>query len=410
MYNQHVIVRITDIKINCLKNIFSSIIFLVCFCCLPQVYSIENSAVHTLRFADTLFTEGDYLQAGIEYQRCLSYLSNPGDVITVDVNEVKLKLARAYFLSKKNELAFTSYFEVYNSSAEKDSVTCEIALANFLLGHYELSRGQVEKVVSSSKYYGKAVILRARNYLREGKYKPAAVFIAKVVKDVELVDPVSASVLAGMYSKLSGLKLREPKNAVFAGVISAFIPGTGQVYCGRVLDGVYAFIINALAISAAYTSFNDGNNSAGVLITTLGIPFYAGNVVNAANYAEVSNRRYHSVVCTGIEEGIEKSVLEVLYHKKWGDSVVNTNVRYPSVGEGAVVFYQKIMSSQRSSVCVFYPSCSEYGKLCMIKHGVAIGSCEAAARMLRCHSSSYGYYYKDDNGKLADPVNPILID
>ncbi|MFZ0613619.1 MAG: membrane protein insertion efficiency factor YidD [Desulfobacterales bacterium] len=47
--------------------------------------------------------------------------------------------------------------------------------------------------------------------------------------------------------------------------------------------------------------------------------------------------------------------------------------------------YQLILSPVLGPACRFYPSCSEYARQAVDRHGVAKGSYLAIRRLLRCH-------------------------
>ena len=68
--------------------------------------------------------------------------------------------------------------------------------------------------------------------------------------------------------------------------------------------------------------------------------------------------------------------------------------RPPSPGSGRrvrtilaalIAVYQKTISPLLGSRCRFYPSCSQYAKDAVLKHGVLRGTRLAIARILRCH-------------------------
>jgi len=46
--------------------------------------------------------------------------------------------------------------------------------------------------------------------------------------------------------------------------------------------------------------------------------------------------------------------------------------------------YQRVLSPLLPSRCRFYPSCSEYARLALLKHGVLRGSWLALRRLLKC--------------------------
>ncbi|HUT86986.1 MAG TPA: membrane protein insertion efficiency factor YidD [Candidatus Heimdallarchaeota archaeon] len=47
--------------------------------------------------------------------------------------------------------------------------------------------------------------------------------------------------------------------------------------------------------------------------------------------------------------------------------------------------YQRVISPVLPSRCRFYPTCSQYGKDAIAKHGPFLGSYLAVRRLLRCH-------------------------
>ncbi|MBW4053952.1 MAG: membrane protein insertion efficiency factor YidD [Proteobacteria bacterium] len=48
-------------------------------------------------------------------------------------------------------------------------------------------------------------------------------------------------------------------------------------------------------------------------------------------------------------------------------------------------FYQKIISPLLPQTCRFYPSCSEYSRESLIRHGVARGMLLTFIRICKCH-------------------------
>jgi hypothetical protein len=54
--------------------------------------------------------------------------------------------------------------------------------------------------------------------------------------------------------------------------------------------------------------------------------------------------------------------------------------------------YKAFVSPLLPSSCKFYPTCSEYAKEAVGRHGVARGLCLALGRLLRCRPFSPGGY------------------
>lgn len=56
----------------------------------------------------------------------------------------------------------------------------------------------------------------------------------------------------------------------------------------------------------------------------------------------------------------------------------------------AIVLYQRLVSPFLGPRCRFYPSCSQYAKEAVLKHGVLRGVGLAVRRILRCHPWNAG--------------------
>ena len=50
-----------------------------------------------------------------------------------------------------------------------------------------------------------------------------------------------------------------------------------------------------------------------------------------------------------------------------------------------ITSYQKLISPLLPPTCRFYPTCSQYAKEALIKHGFAKGTFFALKRLLKCH-------------------------
>jgi len=79
------------------------------------------------------------------------------------------------------------------------------------------------------------------------------------------------------------------KHPNLAAVMSAVIPGSGQMYSGRVYDGFRHLVINGLLIYSVYQLFKNDYYAGGYLLAGFTLPFYVGNVVGAKRAAEQRN-------------------------------------------------------------------------------------------------------------------------
>ncbi|WP_031514340.1 membrane protein insertion efficiency factor YidD [Desulfofalx alkaliphila] len=59
---------------------------------------------------------------------------------------------------------------------------------------------------------------------------------------------------------------------------------------------------------------------------------------------------------------------------------------------GLIWIYQKIISPLKPRTCRFYPTCSEYSRLAIIKYGLIKGLWLALKRIIKCHPFHPGGY------------------
>jgi putative membrane protein insertion efficiency factor len=55
------------------------------------------------------------------------------------------------------------------------------------------------------------------------------------------------------------------------------------------------------------------------------------------------------------------------------------------VATGVIALYQRIVSPLLGPRCRFYPSCSQYAKQALLKHGLVRGVLLAVGRVARCN-------------------------
>lgn len=72
-----------------------------------------------------------------------------------------------------------------------------------------------------------------------------------------------------------------------------------------------------------------------------------------------------------------------LKNKTLAKKEINISFSKP-ISKTIINFYQDVISPTKASTCRMYPSCSEYGKLSIIKYGLIKGSLMIADRLNRC--------------------------
>ena len=80
------------------------------------------------------------------------------------------------------------------------------------------------------------------------------------------------------------------RSAGLAGTLSALIPGSGQMYCGRSADGIRHLVLNAALIWTVVSLARDQRGPAAYLTASVALPFYLGNVIGAQGAARQYDR------------------------------------------------------------------------------------------------------------------------
>ncbi len=84
------------------------------------------------------------------------------------------------------------------------------------------------------------------------------------------------------------------KRPWLSGTLSAVLPGAGQLYNGRPVDGLLALLVNGAFGVGTYFAFAEAKSiPLGVVLSVLTAGFYTGNIINAVVDAKKTNaRRY----------------------------------------------------------------------------------------------------------------------
>jgi putative membrane protein insertion efficiency factor len=77
----------------------------------------------------------------------------------------------------------------------------------------------------------------------------------------------------------------------WAGALSAILPGAGQVYCGRMQDGLRHLLFNGALIYSVVLLAQGDNVPAAVIVAGVTLPFYTGNILGARDEARRFDRR-----------------------------------------------------------------------------------------------------------------------
>lgn len=80
------------------------------------------------------------------------------------------------------------------------------------------------------------------------------------------------------------------KSPLLAGVLSAALPGSGQLYAGRQGDALLAFVLNGLFVVGIVEALNQGQIAMAGILGLFEVGWYVGNIYGAVNGVHKHNR------------------------------------------------------------------------------------------------------------------------
>jgi TM2 domain-containing membrane protein YozV len=114
----------------------------------------------------------------------------------------------------------------------------------------------------------------------------AYVFDRNWEKGIEYFRSAGYNELSELTKDVQEMEYSETK----AKILSAFIPGAGQIYTGRYLNGILSLTLNAATLYLTINSFVDDRIFDGIMTGNfLWYRFYSGNIYNAGKFARENN-------------------------------------------------------------------------------------------------------------------------
>jgi TM2 domain-containing membrane protein YozV len=264
-----------------------------------EYFSTEN----ILRFADYLYLNGDYLRAAGEYQRYL--LSIPRSASS---DSIYYRMIKAVFLGKDYERCnrfFNAFTEEYPTSPRVAIIPLCKCITKFYQGNYSESLALGQNPAVSNTDLGRIVV--AMDYLYLGDFENAKKWSCEpATSEVFTAEDTLSEYGCSITRLCENIKSTESlafKSKLLAGSYSSLIPGAGKIYCGRIADGIYSFLIVGLTAWQAYDGFNDDGvrSTKGWVFGTLGAGFYLANIYGSVIAVELHNRKIHDGFLQGLQ-------------------------------------------------------------------------------------------------------------
>lgn len=258
----------------------------------------EESPQKLFDFASSLYDSGDYYGAVLEYKRLLNYF--PSSALA---EESSFMIGMGYYSAEKNEDAAKTFdrFVLDHPLSKKASDALE-KMAQSYYKDEKFDNGIIElndhkAKLKTAKLLDLSEYLIGWGYLGQFKFKESSsVFYYLGTREGEYKEKAKA--LSGDAKVGETLPSKSP---ALAGILSAVVPGAGQIYSERYYDGLVSLFLNASFIYLATESNRTENYSAGVFFSIIELGWYTGNIYGGSRSADRYNNERKDELINGLK-------------------------------------------------------------------------------------------------------------
>ena len=256
----------------------------------PQSEIRPQSEVRQLRYADHIFNQHAYRSAILEYKRLLFY--HP-DTRKADLAHYRIGLS--HYHQGNQKLAQKKFEEVtHNFPNSSLYLHAQLMLGRtyFDAKNYSTARSTFFTIASadgSGEIAAQARYLRAWCYIHEQAWFKAITEF-RTVQQLQPDSPLSqiSAQLADMTYANTPLPLKSPRLAQW---MSTFLPGSGQIYAGKLERGLISSAINVAVFYLLVDAIREERYVDTVGICLVGSRFYLSNRDDASRWTIEHNRR-----------------------------------------------------------------------------------------------------------------------
>ena len=268
------------------------------------IFATGGAAEETIqqyRYAEQLFESGDYQETRLAYKRLLFYQP---DTEFRDVADYRV--AQSYYYQNQPERAehlFREFSVVHPNSPFRFQSQLMIGQLQFDAGKYSLARTTLFELLRSSsdtEVIAAAHYLRGWCYVHTSEWNKAiaelrwchvyttdlAVVTAEVRRVLDEPRVKNADQLADTLLEKTPLPRKSPQ---IAGWLSTVVPGSGQLYVGKIREGILAAALSGTFIYLVADAIRERRYVDCAGISLVGWQFYWGNRVEAQRLASEYN-------------------------------------------------------------------------------------------------------------------------
>jgi tetratricopeptide (TPR) repeat protein len=250
-----------------------------------------------LGLADRFFSQFEYHQAVIEYQKFLYFFPEHKKV-----PYAQYQLAMAYFDGAEYEIAL-KHFEALARQERQNGFPLE---AGFMISRCYVALGNAMSAVANLK---KMLNFVTQPDIRDRvHYEIAWIYIGTtpdaecegVTRALTYFNKIDTSrradykiddlhgALDAVCARSNELSFSRKNPGLAAGL--AIFPGAGYAYCGRFHDAVVSFLFNSSLMYAAYEAFDNDHEALGVVVSFVELGFYMGSIYGSTTAAHKHNK------------------------------------------------------------------------------------------------------------------------
>ena len=251
----------------------------------------ETANLQQYRYAEQLFESGDYQAARREYKRLLFY--QPDTAFTDVAN---YRIAQSYYYQNEPDRAerlFHEFSAIHPNSPLRFQSQLMLGQLHFDAGEYSQARSSLFELLRAST---EPEVVAAAHYLRGWCYIHTTDW-NKAISELRQVNTSQMGVFrVKKASELADTLLAETplpsKSPQVAGWLSTVVPGSGQLYVGKVKEGIFAAALSWTFIYLAVDAIRDRRYIDCAGISLVGWQFYWGNRTDAQQLASEYNEHH----------------------------------------------------------------------------------------------------------------------
>jgi tetratricopeptide (TPR) repeat protein len=235
-----------------------------------------------LKFADSLAAENDHYRAITEYKRFIFLEPN-----SPFVPQARLSIANSLIGGNRWDQADASLEDLIRRHPESP----EAIKGRLLYAETAYERGNFG--LARDRYRALAKLQTDVETLNYTNFRIGWTFLEQdspsKAKDHFSLMPEQQKDL--LLRDLNAYQELPQKSPFLAGALSAVLPGSGQLYTGRLRQAALSFLLNGAFILGAIEAFHNENYAVGSIFLFFEIGWYGGNIYNAVNNAHKFNVR-----------------------------------------------------------------------------------------------------------------------